>query len=98
MIRPSASDRSQAMKRGETGRIPPEAAAASDLDEVLVREQGDGGQCAADPLDRVLDGEDRALLDDLAAGPERFLQHEVDLPLGLGLGGDTVEFHDDAVL
>src|SRR6185503_14789026 len=98
MIRASASDRSQAMKRGETGRIPPGAAAASELDEVLVREQGDGGQRATNPLHRVLDGEDRTLADDLAAGPERFFQHEVDLLLGLDLRRDAVELHDDAVL
>src|SRR4029079_11611443 len=98
MIRPSASERSQAMKRGETGRMWPGPASMAELDEVLVGQQGDGGQRAADPLHRVLHGEDGAVADDLAAGPERLLEHQVDLALGLGPGRDAVELHDDAVL
>src|SRR5918996_2378661 len=97
MIRPSERDGSQAMKRGETDRIRG-GTAASPLDEVLVRQQRDGGQRAADPLDRVLDGDHAAVADALAAHPERLVQHEVDLLLGLGPGRHAVELHDDAIL
>src|SRR5438874_12774379 len=97
-IRASERDRWQAMKRGDTDRMVRPAAAVAPLDEVLVGEQRDGGQRAADALGRVLDGDDALLLDDRAAYPERLVQHQVDLALGVGAAGDTVEFHDDAVL
>src|SRR5882762_3826373 len=97
-MRASERDRWQAMKRGDTDRMVRPAAAVTPLDEVLVGEQGDGGQRAADALGRVLDGDDALFLDDLAADPERLVQHHEDLALGFGAAGDTVELHDDAVL
>src|SRR5437879_4389364 len=97
-IRASERDRWQAMQRGDTDRMVRPAAAVTPLDEVLVGEQRDGGQRAADALGRVLDGDDALFLDDLAAYPERLVQHQVDLALGFGAAGDTVELHDDAVL
>src|SRR6267143_7145068 len=96
-MRASASGRWQAMKRGDTGLMALPAAVAP-LDEVLVAEQRDGRQRTADALGRVLDGDDALFLDDLAAHPERLVQHQVDLVLGFGPAGDTVELHDDAVL
>src|SRR5437867_9580453 len=68
------------------------------LNEVLFGEQGDGGQCAARPLDRVLDREDLQLPDGLAPNPEGFLEHRLDRTLGMLAGGVPVELHDDAVL
>src|SRR5260370_32525494 len=97
-MRASERDRWQAMKRGDTDRMARPAAAVRPLDEVLVGEQRDGGQRAADALGRVLDGDDALFLDDLAADPERLVQHQVDLALGFGAAGDLVELHDDAVL
>src|SRR3989442_12910897 len=96
-MRASASDRWQAMKRGDTGLMALPAAVAP-LDEILVAEQRDGRQRAADALGRVLDGDDAFFLDDLAAHPERLVQHEVDLALGFRTAGDAVVLHDDAVL
>src|SRR5438067_5941306 len=97
-MRASERDRWQAMKRGDTDRMVRPAAAVAPLDEVLVGEQRDGGQRAADALGRVLAGDDALFLDELAAYPERLVQHQVDLALGFGAAGDTVELHDDAVL
>src|SRR5919198_4032411 len=85
------------MKRGDTGLMA-RAAAPAPLDQVLVGEQRDGRQRAADAVGRVLDGDDALLLDDLAAYPERLVQHEADLTLGFGAAGHAVELHDDAVL
>src|SRR6266850_1234993 len=86
------------MKRGDTDRMARPAAAVAPLDEVLVGEQRDGGQRAADALGRVLGGDDALFFDDLAPYPERLVQHQVDLVLGFGAAGDSVELHDDAVL
>src|SRR3989440_12651824 len=97
-MRASERDRWQAMKRGDTDRMVRPAAAVTPLDEILVGEQRDGGQHAADALGRVLDGDDALFLDELGAYPERFVQHQVDLALGFGAAGDTEELHDDAVL
>src|SRR5438067_10874626 len=97
-IRASERDRWQAMKRGDTDRMVRPAAAVAPLDEVLVGEQRDGRQRAADALGRVLDGDDALVLDHLPAHPERLVEHEADLALGFGAAGHAVELHDDAVL
>src|SRR2546423_506636 len=68
------------------------------LDEVLVGEQRDGRQRAADTLGRVLDGDDAFFPDGLATHAECLFQHRVDLALGLRAAGHAVELHDDAVL
>src|SRR5436309_1257568 len=96
-MRASASDRWQAMKRGDTGLMALPAAVAP-LDEILVAEQRDGRQRTADALGRVLDGDDALFLDGLAAHPERLVQHQVDLALGFRAAGHAVVLHDDAVL
>src|SRR5256885_16721322 len=97
-MRASERDRWQAMKRGDTDRMVRPAAAVTPLDEILVGEQRDGRQRAADALGRVLDGDDALFLDDLAAYPERLVQHQVDLALGFRAAGHAVVLHDDAVL
>src|SRR2546428_13138439 len=96
-MRASASDRWQAMKRGDT-TLTALPAAVAPLDEVLVAEQRDGRQRAADALGRVLDGDDALFLDDLAPHPERLVQHEADWPLGFRTAGPAVLRHDSAVL
>src|SRR2546423_537635 len=85
MIFESASVPSQAMKRGDTGRMRP-------LDEVLLGEQHDRGEGAPDPLDRVLDGEDLQLANRLAADGERLHEHRADRALGVpARGGPTTK-------
>src|SRR5712692_11305827 len=73
-IRAFSSGRSQAMKRGETGRM----ASGRDrprsvLDEVLFAQERDGRQRAANALDGVLGGEDAHLVDRLAADAKGFV-------------------------
>src|SRR5882762_5930419 len=76
---------------------------ASERDRWQAMKRGDTDRmvrpaAAVTPLDDVLDGDDALFLDDLAAYPERLVQHQVDLALGFGAAGDTVKLHDDAVL
>src|SRR2546425_1371235 len=93
-MRASASDRWQAMKRGDT-TLTALPAAVAPLDEILVAEQRDGRQRTADALGCVLDGDDALFLDDLAAHPERLVQHQVDLALGFREAGHAVVLHDE---
>src|SRR5262249_28860053 len=85
------------MKRGDTGLMA-DLRRSAPLDEVLVAEQGDRGQRAADALGRVLHGDDASVLDDLAPDPEGLVQHEVDLALRFRAARHAVELHEHAVL
>src|SRR3990172_5721570 len=79
-----------------TGLAPPRPGLRSPrLDQIPLGEQRDGGQGAARPLHRVLDGEDLQLPDRLAPDLEGLLEHGADGALGLVAGGDVVELHDD---
>src|SRR5438128_1996963 len=75
-MRASASDRWQAMKRGDTGLMAVPAAVAP-LDEILVAEQRDGRQGTAAALGCVLDGDAEPCHDHLAAHPVRLARPPV---------------------
>src|SRR3989304_5622831 len=90
----SQSPRSQ-MARSSRSRS---RAGRDQLQQVVVGEQRDRCQGATRALDPVLDGSHLHLGDAPAAGPEGFLEHLHDHPLGLLPGGLVVELHDDPVL